>query len=185
MEHGRSNVDPLLDEDTQSDPPIPSRIVTEGDDTRTMQKITGTSSLVGWADKNVGDTHIGKQKQKTMTKKDKGKKQKRVLGIDEETPSPEGSPKYQESNLSSSTTDTDDGGDGGDQYRIEPSGGGTQFTGDKHNSNNITYMHVVFLNMTNALSFFLREADFTHATEITDHGTPSSQRITMTTPPRG
>jgi hypothetical protein len=33
--------------------------------------------------------HIGKCKQKTMTKKDKGKKkQKRVLGSDEETPSP-------------------------------------------------------------------------------------------------
>jgi hypothetical protein len=63
MEHGRSNVDPLLDEeDTQSDTPIPSRIVTEGDDTRTLQKITDTSSLVDWVNKNVGDTHVGKQK---------------------------------------------------------------------------------------------------------------------------
>jgi hypothetical protein len=36
MEHGRSNEDPLLDEeDTQSDTPIPSRIVTEGNDSRT------------------------------------------------------------------------------------------------------------------------------------------------------
>jgi hypothetical protein len=61
------------------------------------------------------------------------------------TPSPEGSPKYQESNLSSSVTDIDDGGDGGDQYRIEPSGGGTQFTSYKHNSNYITYVHLVFL----------------------------------------
>jgi hypothetical protein len=56
-----------------------------------------------------------------------------VLTSDEETPSLEGSPKYQESNLSSSATDSDDGGDGGDQYRIDPSGGGIQFTGDKHN----------------------------------------------------
>jgi hypothetical protein len=63
MEHCQSNMDPLVDkEDTQSDTPIPSRIVTEGDDTGTLQKITGTSSLVDWTDKNVDDTHIGKQK---------------------------------------------------------------------------------------------------------------------------
>jgi hypothetical protein len=37
MEHGRSNSSPLLDEeDTQSDTPILSRIVTEGDDSRTL-----------------------------------------------------------------------------------------------------------------------------------------------------
>jgi hypothetical protein len=37
MEHSRSNEDPLLDEeDTQSDTPIPSRIVTQGDDVRTL-----------------------------------------------------------------------------------------------------------------------------------------------------
>jgi hypothetical protein len=55
-----------------------------------------------------------------------------VLRSDEETPSLGQSPKYQESNLSSSATDSDDGGDEGSQYRIELSGGGTQFTGDKH-----------------------------------------------------
>jgi hypothetical protein len=80
MEHGRSNVDPLLDEeDTQSDTSTPSRIVTEGDDTRTLQKITDTSSLVDWADKNVGDTHVGKQKQNIMIKKDKGKNKREYL----------------------------------------------------------------------------------------------------------
>jgi hypothetical protein len=84
-------------------------------------------------------THIGKRKQKTIKKKGKGKKQKRVLASDEETPSSKESPKYQESNLSSSATDSDDGGDGGDQYHIEPSGGGTQFTGDKHN---LTMLHI-------------------------------------------
>jgi hypothetical protein len=37
MEHGWNNVVPLLDEeDTQSDTLIPSRIVTEGDDTRIL-----------------------------------------------------------------------------------------------------------------------------------------------------
>jgi hypothetical protein len=55
-----------------------------------------------------------------------------VLGSDEETLSPGQSPKYQESNLSSSTTESDDGEDEGSQYRIKPSGGGTQFTGEKH-----------------------------------------------------
>jgi hypothetical protein len=47
---------------------------------------------------------------KTVIKQGKGKKQKRVLSSDDETPSPEQSPKYQESNDSNSATDTDDGG---------------------------------------------------------------------------
>jgi hypothetical protein len=61
-----------------------------------------------------------------MIKKGKWKK-KRVLESDEETPNPGQSPKYQESNITTSATDTDDGGggDGGSQYRIESSGGGT------------------------------------------------------------
>jgi hypothetical protein len=78
MEHGRSNDDPLLDEeDTQSDTPIPGRMVTQGDDATTLLRITGKASLVDCADETVGDTHIGKHKQKTMTKKGKGKKNKR------------------------------------------------------------------------------------------------------------
>jgi hypothetical protein len=51
-----------------------------------------------------------------------------VLESDEETPNPGQSPKYQESNITTSATDTDDGGgggDGGSQYRIESFGGGT------------------------------------------------------------
>jgi hypothetical protein len=95
MEHGRSNKDPLLgEEDTQSDNPIPSRIVTQGDDATTLQRITCKSSLLDWADEIVGDTHIGKRKQKTMTKKGKRKKRKRVLGSDEKTPRLGQSPKY-------------------------------------------------------------------------------------------
>jgi hypothetical protein len=58
MEHGRSNNAPLLDEeDTQSDTPMPSRIVTERDDVRSLQKITGKASLIEWADETVSDTH--------------------------------------------------------------------------------------------------------------------------------
>jgi hypothetical protein len=66
----------------------------------------------------VGDTHIVKRKQKTITKKAKGKKQMTVtmLASDDETPSGDGghSPTYQESNditSSSSDGDTRDGGD--------------------------------------------------------------------------
>jgi hypothetical protein len=80
MDHGRSNADPLLDEeDTHSNTPILSRIVTEGDDTTILQRITGTPSLVDWVDKNVGDTHIDKRKQKAMTKKGKEKNKRKCL----------------------------------------------------------------------------------------------------------
>jgi hypothetical protein len=56
---GRSNADSLLnEEDTESDTPLPNRIVTEGDDPRTLRQITGSASIVDWAEQNVGDTHI-------------------------------------------------------------------------------------------------------------------------------
>jgi hypothetical protein len=75
MEHGRSNEDSLLhEEDTHSDTPISSIIVTQGDNVTTLQRIIGKPSLVDWADETVGDTHIGKCKQKTMIKNGKGKK---------------------------------------------------------------------------------------------------------------
>jgi hypothetical protein len=78
-------------------------------------------------------THIGKHKHKTITKNGKGKKKsKRVLESDDETPCPGQSPKYQESNDSTSATDTGDGWDRGSQYRIKPSSGGTQFTCENH-----------------------------------------------------
>jgi hypothetical protein len=76
---------------------------------------------------------------KDHKKEGQRKKQKRVLASDKETPSPKGSLKYQESNLSRSENDSDDGMDGGDQYCIESSGGGTQYTGDKHN---LTMLHI-------------------------------------------
>jgi hypothetical protein len=47
------------------------------------------------------------------------------------------------------------------------------------------YAPYFFVNMINALSFVPGEAYFTHATYDTDHGAPSSQRITMTASPRG
>jgi hypothetical protein len=42
--------------------PILSRMVTEGDDSKTLHRITDKSSLVDWADETIGDTHIGKRK---------------------------------------------------------------------------------------------------------------------------
>jgi hypothetical protein len=42
--------------------PMLSRIVTERDDARSLQKITDKASLVKCDAKNVGATHIGKRK---------------------------------------------------------------------------------------------------------------------------
>jgi hypothetical protein len=42
--------------------PILSRMVIEGDDSKTLHRITDKSSLVDWADETIGDTHIGKRK---------------------------------------------------------------------------------------------------------------------------
>jgi hypothetical protein len=67
----------LLDEeDTESNTPISNRMVTQDDDTQTLRQITCASSIVDWAEQNVGDTHIGKRKLKTGPRKDKGKKTK-------------------------------------------------------------------------------------------------------------
>jgi hypothetical protein len=52
---------------------MPSRIVTKRDDARSLQKIIGKASLVEWADETIGDTHIGKRKQKTIKRRAKEK----------------------------------------------------------------------------------------------------------------
>jgi hypothetical protein len=71
MEHEQSNAESLHDEeDIESDTPIPSWMVVEGDNPKTLHRITETS-FVEWADENVDDTQIGKQKHKTITKKGK------------------------------------------------------------------------------------------------------------------
>uniref|UniRef100_A0A0A9DYF6 Uncharacterized protein n=1 Tax=Arundo donax TaxID=35708 RepID=A0A0A9DYF6_ARUDO len=154
MENGRSNADPLLDEeDTESDAPIPSRMVVEVDDNRESQRITGTSSLAEWAGEHVGDTHIGKRKVQTLPRKQKAKKQnkkakKRSVGSDKSTESDHErcSPSYQESGDSSSPSAFD--GDAG----VE---GGTSAPPS-------TTIH------------FIGETEFTHATQDQDHGAPHS-----------
>ena len=135
MEHGRSNAPPLLDEeDTESDTPLPSHLVVRDDTAGQLQRITGTSSLGDWADENVGDTHIGKRKTLSVTKKQKGKKkvksvQERPVGSDEDTTDGEGRriPTYQESNDSSSpSTSPSAGGQGAPSHAPTA---GLHFTG--------------------------------------------------------
>jgi hypothetical protein len=123
MEMGRSNVDPVLDEeDTESDTPLPSSIVAEG---------TPKENLVNWTNKNVGDTHVGKRKAQFMLRKttNKGKK---VVASDNETDNGDNSPQYQESADGSSTTSSDDadGGAGGRGVGAGGGGGGIGAGGD-------------------------------------------------------
>ena len=61
MEKGRSNGPPTLDEDSDyNDSPIPSQMFTslarDGDES--------PLDVTGWAEKNIGDTHLGKRKSK-------------------------------------------------------------------------------------------------------------------------
>jgi hypothetical protein len=49
---GCSNANLMLDEDTESNTPLPSSNVVKG---------TSRENLVEWTKKNVGDTHVGKQ----------------------------------------------------------------------------------------------------------------------------
>jgi hypothetical protein len=177
---GRSNAEPLLDEeDTESDTPIPNRMVTEDGDRRTLRQIIDTPSIVDRAEQNVGDTHIGKRKLKGGPRKDKGKKEKTteegVLGSDESTPSPDegGSPPYQESMLSTLASSDDDNGDGGG-YRIKPSQSHIQFTCAKYQQIYLYSIHIIFLlSLAHAL-IFSRESHYTHATQDTDHSAPQS-----------
>jgi hypothetical protein len=103
METGRSNAAPELDEeDTDSDVPLPTHLVTD---------TVNTPDLQQWAATVVGDTHTGKRKkQMTHTKKSKKikGKGKRQVQSDESTDSDPKSPTYQESNDSSSKTDIGD-----------------------------------------------------------------------------
>jgi hypothetical protein len=160
-------------------------MVTEDDDTRTLRQITGTSSIVDWAEKNAGDTHIGKRKQKAGPRKNRGKKAKTtdeaVLGSDKSTLSPEEgrSPLYVDSNLStSSSSDDDDGDDEG--YQIEPSQPPIRFTGVKYRQIYLCYFYIPFLTCLTRALLFSGESHYTHTTQDTDHGAPHSQRETIT-----
>ena len=81
MEHGRSNSDPVLNEEgTETDSLVPSHLVTDDDAGRQLLRLSRAATISEWADQNVGDTHIGKRKvQSARTKKvlkDEVKKQR-------------------------------------------------------------------------------------------------------------
>ena len=167
MEAGRSVGVPELDEETSdSESPLPSHFVSDTVDPSDLRRQTGAPSITEWASKVVGDTHTGKRKHQKFvvsqrskkpkaTKKSKGKS-KLPVQSDESTDSPAKSPPYAESNDSSSKTDTDDGDDAGDASGGFAQGG----TGTS------AQPHVAFTG----------ESQYTHATQDTDHGAPSSQR---------
>jgi hypothetical protein len=130
-------------------------------------------------------TYIGKRKLKAMLRKDKQKKAKTmdegVLGSDESTPTPDegGSLTYQESNLSSLASSDDNDGDGGG-YQIEPSQPPIQFTGSKYQQIYSYSIHIIFLSFLTHALIFSGESQYTHVTQDVDHGTPQSQRVTIT-----
>jgi hypothetical protein len=108
MDNAWSNACPELDEDsTESDAPVPSPLVTDLVDLTDICRATEASSVAEWAEKNVGDSHIGKRKTRQQPKAPAAKKTKgkatttRSRSVDSDADA-EGSPEYQESNDSSS-----------------------------------------------------------------------------------
>jgi uncharacterized membrane protein YgcG len=136
MEYGRSNRDPVLDEDDDDrDIPLPSHIITDHIKTQDLCTSTGDDCISDWARRNVGDTHLGKRKHHIGPRKldpkrqAKGKGKAKTIEVlsDEETDDGEGdrSPEYQESADSSSADDDDDSDDGGGGGGGGGSGGGS------------------------------------------------------------
>jgi hypothetical protein len=63
MEYGRSNRDPVLDEDDDDgDVPIPSQLVRDHINISDLCDATGDECISDWAHRHVGDTHIGKRR---------------------------------------------------------------------------------------------------------------------------
>lgn len=164
MEGARStNAPELDDEDTESDPPIPSPLVTTTLDSHDLQRRTGSSSVSEWARKTIGDSHVGKRKSFAMqptrhSKRLKGKAS-RKSGVSADATTDEESPPYQESNDSSSNDDSDDGDDTGGG-----GGGGMTSLGGHEGGEH------------QPLSPFTAD-QYTHVTQDQDHGMPTSQRI--------
>ena len=166
MEVGRSTVAPELDEeDTDSDCPIPSHLVTDIVDPNDLRCETGASNLSEWAERTIGDTHVGKRKTSTMQPPRRGKKTKgkgkEIVASDDSTDADAGkSPLYQTSNDSSSNTGSDDN-DGGDNSGSAGAGAGCGRSLEP--------------GYHEPLSPFTND-QFTHATQDQDHGVPTSHR---------
>ena len=162
MEYGRSTQDPVLDEeDTESDCPLPSHLVTDPVGSFPSQ------DLSQWARKNIGDSHIGKRKAVDMqpARRSKRTRGKGTVEVDSDATTDDGndSPAYQESQDSSSASDSGD----------SPSGGGRGGnTGDDRGG-------------SSSLSPLVFTADQReYATQDQDHGMPHSERV-VTSPDAG
>jgi hypothetical protein len=153
FEYGRSNQEPVLDEDDDDgDIPLPSHLVSDHVDPSNLRETTGDDCISDWARRVVRYTHLGKRKfQKRLTKGDpkrqrgqvqtKGKGKTTTIPVDSDTSTNDGdgqrSPPYQESGDSSSPDDGDGDGDGDDSDGDGggggsgggASGGGIRFTG--------------------------------------------------------
>jgi hypothetical protein len=141
FEYGRSNQEPVLDEDDDDgDVPLPSHLVSDHVDPSDLRETTGDDCISDWAHRVVGDTHLGKRKfQKGPTKGDpkrqrgqvqtKGKGKTTTISVDSDTSTNDGdgqrSPPYQESGDSSSPGDGNGDGDGdGDDDDSDSDGDG-------------------------------------------------------------
>ena len=130
FEYGRSNQEPVLDEDDDDDRdvPLPSHLVSDHVDPSDLRDTTGDDCISDWARRVVGDSHLGKRKfqegpKKGDPKRQRGKGKTTTIPVDSDTSTDDGegqrSPPYQESEDSSSADDGDgddsdgDGGDGG------------------------------------------------------------------------
>jgi len=155
MNQSRSNGDPAFNEDSEfSDTPVPSQQFTD------IGREHGDNEDVEvWAEKTVGDTHLGKRKSKISTVQREGKRTRtddeEVIGTDDSTPEPSGD---------DNDSGNNDGNDGGDSDGNDGAASGLQHEGA-----------IVFTG----------EEDYTHATQDTDHGAPVSQRQTRSAHTRG
>ena len=163
MEYGRSNATPALDENSDyNDTPIPSALFTSmADENENWDQ---------WADKNIGDTHVGKRKTRVAPSQQQKKKFKRNNDREEEefrsddtTPEPsgdDGGRGFDGDDDDEDDTGGSDDGDAGGSGWVRGSGGAGGSSGQ-----------VSPLRFTG-------EINFTHVTQDQDHGAPTSQRQT-------
>jgi len=148
-----------------SDSPIPSQMFTslacDGDES--------PLDVTAWAEKNIGDTHLGKRKSKVGPAQKQRKKGRRNDEEEEEeirsedtTPEPTGDDYNENNNDDDDDDDTDDGGSGGGETT-----GGTSAVGGSSGGHS-----------GGRPIRFTGESHFTHATQDEDHGAPTSQRQT-------
>jgi uncharacterized membrane protein YgcG len=139
MEYGRSNRDPVLDEDDDDgDVPIPSQLVRDHINISDLCDATGDECISDWAHRHVGDTHIGKRRLQSGPTKGDPKRQRagKAKPVNSDTSTDHGevecSSLYQETEDSSSDDGDGDGeGDGacGGGGGGSNGGGGILFTG--------------------------------------------------------